>query len=115
MKHLIPGLFMVLVIVNGWGEEWIFASGLSPLNCAALASQVQAELTNGDRAECRDASAGSTVRSSLFPDFGAAVQRGAEARATIERTRRENELQQGALEEQRQRNELLRLEIEALK
>ena len=54
MKHLIPPLFAVLVIVNGWGEEWIYAAGLSMGNCNALASEIQAELAEGERAVCKN-------------------------------------------------------------
>lgn len=108
MKRLIPPLFVALVIATGWGEEWIYASRLSMSECNALASEIHGELEAGTRADCRqELGAGSMS----FPDINAISN----ARSTFARTRRANELQQGALEEQRQRNELLRLQTEALK
>lgn len=108
MKHLIPPLFAVLVIVNAWGEEWFFAGGLSVANCNALASELQAELDDGERAQCKTVL---QTPHSMFPS----INRVAEARATFARTRRAEELHQGALEEQRQRNELIRRQLDAFK
>jgi len=108
MKHLIPSLFVVLVIANSWGEEWIYASGLSWDNCNALASEVQADLPIGYRADCRGAPATS---SSQFPS----VNRISVSRAALAASARAFELQAGVLERQRLENELLRLEIEAFK
>jgi len=69
MKHLIPGLFTVLVIVNTWGDEQLYAAGLTRAQCDDMRYAVARELPDGYTAECRGVS--SLPRPSAFTQDGA--------------------------------------------